>query len=603
MAFFPPRWSSKYAIYRPMLLFSLLTLISGLITFFRYSNFFPFTTDSIYELVTNAFGVSAGGAIMSIVFNVLSYITGLGFFFFLSQEIQSKEFVRKISVVLCLSTLFSLGFGLFQHFKDLRIGNNPLSISGFLINATFKDALSFGAYLSLVTPLLLGISLAYKGIVRIFSFLLIVFSVYLMFSTGSKSGLLGLLISLSLFFILFLFVAFQRLRSKTFSFKKVHYSTYIVIVLTLSLIFSFFVSNISFIRKLKNSTTYLRLNNMIQLKKFDNIFAGRANTLWKMAFSMIKDYPLTGVGVGGYIIEASNYSAITKTPIGTPESAENYFLQVTSELGLLGLFFSLWIFWEILKRIFVNYGKFPNTDQSKFLLIGAISGFAAFLFNVQVHSYIGSYEITYAFWLLIGLIFSLSQGTKIAQNYTEKVDLATTKVSAQKPFFNKRLKILAAVLVVLYSVIHLWNSTHSLSLKNRTEQLGIKQDFGLDKLEKTNKGREFRWTRSYGGLTIKIEKPVIVIPLLASHPDIQKKPLKVKLYLVKDFFKSKRLLKEITLTRTEWQDVALSVPEDVGREAILLIKVSRTWNPLKTTGAPDARDLGVAVGKISFRDY
>jgi len=33
----------------------------------------------------------------------------------------------------------------------------------------------------------------------------------------------------------------------------------------------------------------------------------------------------------------------------------------------------------------------------------------------------------------------------------------------------------------------------------------------------------------------------------------------------------------------------------------LLIKVSRTWRPLKVLGTPDPRNLGVAVGKITFR--
>jgi hypothetical protein len=150
--------------------------------------------------------------------------------------------------------------------------------------------------------------------------------------------------------------------------------------------------------------------------------------------------------------------------------------------------------------------------------------------------------------------------------------------------------------------VHLWNSTHSLSLKNRTELLGIKQDFGFYQLEKTNEGREFRWTREYGGLTVKIEKPVIEIPLLASHPDIQQNPVKVKIYLVKNFFKQKKLLDELTLNQSIWKTCEYEVPEEVGQELILLVKVNRTWNPLKSLGTPDPRNLGVAMGKIEFKE-
>ena len=155
---------------------------------------------------------------------------------------------------------------------------------------------------------------------------------------------------------------------------------------------------------------------------------------------------------------------------------------------------------------------------------------------------------------------------------------------------------------MVFTVVHLWNSTHSLSLANRTKEFGIKQDFGFYRLEKTADGREFRWTRGYGGTTIKVEKPVIEIPLMASHPDIKRKPVKVKIYIVKNFFKEKKLLDELTLTRSVWKTYEYHLPEEVGKEVILLFKVSRTWIPLKVLGTPDPRKLGVAVGKIRFRD-
>ena len=529
-AAFSPRAFSREVfviepILKPLSTFSLLALVSGLITFWRYSNLFPFRTDSIYELTANAFGVTTGGAIMSVVFTALCYLTGMAFFLSLSQVFRSRTFLKKVVVTVSLSTCLSLGFGLFQHVKDLRIGNNPISISHSLINATFKDALSFGAFCSLITPLLLGICLAFQGFLRFLSFLLILLSGYLIFSTGAKGGLLSLLISLSLFLILALPVAVKRLRSSTFSWRKARLSSYAIAASLILLIFTFSMTHFSLTEKIKNSSTYSRLGEAIRVKNLHEIFSGRIDTFWKMADMMIKDYPLTGVGIGGFIIESSNYAALSQTPIGTPESAENYALQVTSELGLIGLFFMLWIFWEILKRMFVGYKKFPHSDRMKFLLIGAIAGIAAFLLDIQTHSYIGSYEIQYTFWLLVGLVFGLTQDP-----------------SSKKSFFSKRFKITAAAFLVLYGAIHLWNSTHSLSLESQTQKYGLKQEFGLDKLEKTADGREFRWTREYGGIPVKIEKSALSIPLHASHPDIRKKPVRVRIYLVKDFFKHKTFL-------------------------------------------------------------
>jgi hypothetical protein len=164
------------------------------------------------------------------------------------------------------------------------------------------------------------------------------------------------------------------------------------------------------------------------------------------------------------------------------------------------------------------------------------------------------------------------------------------------------MKIFLIISVGIFGGLHLWNSVHSLSLKHRTEKLNIEQIFGFYQHEKTVDGREFRWTRSYGGLALRVEKPVILIPLHASHPDISNKPVKVKVYIIKDFFAQKRLLDEIVINTNSWNTYQYSLPECIGQDIILLLRVNRTWNPLKTRGSPDPRNLGVALGRIEFID-
>ena len=93
---------------------------------------------------------------------------------------------------------------------------------------------------------------------------------------------------------------------------------------------------------------------------------------------------------------------------------------------------------------------------------------------------------------------------------------------------------------------------------------------------------------------------MIAIPLLASHPDIVKNPVKVRIFLIEDLFKKKKLLDEITITKNAWNTYEYPIPDELKKKLILLIKVSRTWNPQKTLGTPDPRDLGIAVGEIEF---
>lgn len=582
----------EHPIFRPLFLFSVVLFCSAVVTFLKYANFFPFLSDYVYELIVNVMGGSAGGAIMSTVFFSLNYLTGIAFFMILFNAVQSEKFIKKIVVLLCISTFISLLFGLYQRFGNMKFGNNPISITQGLINATLKDALSFGVYLAIVTPVVLGAMLYFKKASRIFLFVVVMLSIFMIFFTGSKSGLICLLLSLFIFFILSIKRSLDLLKTESASLKKVMTSSLIAVLAISAALFTFVILK----ENITTSITISRLKSTLKRENVRLMLIGRGDKLWKVAAAMVKDYPLTGVGIGSYIIEAANYAQEHKINLGAPESAENYLLQVGAELGVIGILLVLWIFWEIIKQMRRSYRKVPVDDNKKFLVIGAVAGVIAFFVNIQAHTYIGSYEIKYTFWLLVGLIFCMGRIAEARSTGEQE------KAPEPKLRWSKGLKIASITLIILFGAVHLWNSTHSLSLKSRTELLGIKQDFGFYQFEQTKDGREFRWTRSYGGLTLEIEKPIMSIPILASHPDIHHNPVKVKVYLVKEFFKEKKLLEEITLTRSVWQTHEFYIPEEVGQEVILLFKVSRTWNPLKWRGTPDPRNLGIAVGKIEFKD-
>jgi hypothetical protein len=101
---------------------------------------------------------------------------------------------------------------------------------------------------------------------------------------------------------------------------------------------------------------------------------------------------------------------------------------------------------------------------------------------------------------------------------------------------------------------------------------------------------------------VTIDKPVLSIPIQSAHPDIAGNPVIVRFFLVKELFISTRLLKEIALTDNAWRNVDLPVAGEIGDRILVLLKVSRTWNPKKVSGAPDSRNLGVAVGKAVSQD-
>lgn len=578
---FPSHLSFKLPIFKPMILFSLMILGSGIITFLRYGNFYPFLADSVYELATNVHGVTAGGAMMSVLFFSLNYLTGFAFFFILLSTIDSKKSIKRILIVLLMSTSICLLVGFYQHFKDPSFGNTPLRINESLINSTFKDPLSFGAYLSILIPVILAMTLAFKGTIRISSFLLFFLALFILPQTGSKSGLIAALLSL------FLFLAFALIKLAAWKRWKSHSSRKRIALVSISLL-SIALACFIFLLS-KESEAYKRLT---QLKHpyggLEDTFHIRWDNQWRMGVHMLKDYPFSGVGVGAYIIELPNYAQMHPSPYEKwTDSAENYFLQVGSELGIIAIVFVLWIFWEIFIQVKRSMGPYFLSHRWKTIQIGISCAVFSLFIHFLVHTYIGSYEIKYTFWLLVSLLFGLPKIEKEAE---------------KKTYFSKESKIMAVLVLTLFCGLHLWNSTHSLSLKNRTEKFAIPQNFGFYKKERTEDGREFRWTRSYGGLTIKIEKPVMEIPMLATHPDIRNNPVKVRIYLIQELFKKKKLLDEIILKQSVWETYQYSIPEEMDHQVILLFKVSRTWNPLKTYRVPDPRNLGIAIGTIQFKD-
>ncbi|UCC39458.1 MAG: O-antigen ligase family protein [Candidatus Aminicenantes bacterium] len=578
--FFRSTLSSKLPIVKPMTLFLVFLTFSLIITFFRYSNFFPFLSDYIYEHITNVNEVTAGGAIMSSIFHYLNYLSAFVFFLILINIVKSREFIKTILIVLLISTSISLIFSFFQHLIDIKIANNPLSFKQGLINGTFKDALSFGAYLATLIPVVLSLIFFFKRSAKIIPLLILLPAFFILPKTGSRSGFVCMILSLFLFFVLLIKVNWKKIRfilTKRLTVSLV----FLIIIVALIIVYT---------SSFQESIALNRFKELIDLNKPGEAETGvqvRWNYNWKMGAYMINDYPLSGVGIGAYIIELPNYLAAKGIQYRKTDSAENYFLQVGSELGLLALILILWIFWEILSHMKKSLGESLSYGRWKYIQIGISCAILSLFLNFFLHTYIGSYEMKYTFWLLTALLFCLS---KTGKEHEGRFHVA------------KSFRVLSVIMIIIFTGIHLWNSTHSLSLKARRANFNLTQDFGLDKTEKTSDGNEFRWTRGYGGMSIKIEKPVIEISLLASHPDIEKNPVKVKILLIKDFFKQQKLLDEIILTQSAWKIYEYHVPEEVNQEVILLVKVSRTWNPLKVLGTPDIRNLGVAIGKIKFRE-
>jgi hypothetical protein len=395
---------------------------------------------------------------------------------------------------------------------------------------------------------------------------------------GSRSPLLGLAVSLLTFFWL--------LRIKeTFRLKKSSHRIYIgagILILGAVLFLLFRYSILA--------ERYIILtNNAFGRDSLGLIFTGKLE-LWTVAGLMIRDFPLTGVGLGSFIVELANYGQGLGWSLfrNYADSAENLYLHVGAELGLIGLALMIWLFWEIIKKAKSGWSAFTGASPNRFLFLGAVCTVECFFINYNFHSYMGSYEVNYAFWLLAAVLFILVR--------LEKKSREPLKPRRRLPFV-----LAAAVLGLIFGGFHLWNSLHSLSLENRADTFHWNQNYGLYQEETDAAGFPFRWTQRSAGITIDRLGPVAVIPMMASHPDIEENPVKVKIYLGKPDFTKGMLIRELELKNHSWIETRWDVSDIKAKRLFFILESSRAWSPRHDWGVPDSRSLAIGLGDIWFK--
>jgi len=186
------------------------------------------------------------------------------------------------------------------------------------------------------------------------------------------------------------------------------------------------------------------------------------------------------------------------------------------------------------------------------------------------------------FWTLGALVFGTPAGER---ELRARPAAGRTKAG---------LKFGCIAAVAVFTALHLWNSTHSLSLPARTRLFGLKQVFGFYPPERDASGREFRWTGTSAGFPVRLDQPQIRILLSPPEGGTAQGPVYVSVDFSSDFLRHRIRLGTVALNGG-WEEFSFPRPRTEAAEGLLLLGVSRTRNPGKTSGSGDFRDLGVAV--------
>ncbi|HYP50947.1 MAG TPA: O-antigen ligase family protein, partial [Pyrinomonadaceae bacterium] len=232
--------------------------------------------------------------------------------------------------------------------------------------------------------------------------------------TTSRTAMLASLVGL------FVFVSLRVFSRKTFIEKKrLVLAAVGIVLLAVAVQFPIFSSTED------KATTFSRFASQVD-KSADNSVSQNVRLLfYQVGLEMFSQNRLSGVGADNFGLEFNKYrESFSANPENKslaaqqdwllPERAHNEYLQILSELGIVGgIFFSCFIF-GIFKLGFVEIKKL-KTERYNILTHSAVAGIAAFL--------VSSFFSSFSFRLMLnGLVFFFLLAILLRKHFQKKAD-------------------------------------------------------------------------------------------------------------------------------------------------------------------------------------
>ena len=242
--------------------------------------------------------------------------------------------------LVCFSLLVFDGF--YQFYTGFNIFGFPLA-NGPRVSSFFNDELILGSYLARSFPIFFGLMIYHYNKIDKFyyyyGFFVFVFSEVLVFLSGERAAFFYM--NLSSIFILFFIKDFKMIR-------------FLIFVLS---IFVIIIISISFPNSKKRMIDYTI--SQMHLKKGSEkiiIFSKQHNDLYKTAIKIYKENKILGVGVKNFrnFCKKDEYKVSIFSCNVHPH---NTYVQVITELGLIGITFIIFLFFYFMKYVFIHFKR------------------------------------------------------------------------------------------------------------------------------------------------------------------------------------------------------------------------------------------------------
>lgn len=430
------------------------------------------------------------------------------------------------------------------------------------VSGGMSDPNALGLSMFLLLPTLAWTAWRVRGIEQMLYLALVVGCAYALMQSGSRSGLLGVVLGVAVF----CGVAAWRRAQNMRAIRRV--------IITLAaggagLVLCGIAAFVVLVgegegvetpvtRRLQGFYERVRSGTSISL-------VDRREVQWKQAWEMWRDYPVTGVGLGAFPIEVPNRyrQAQREAPV---DNAWNQYLQWLAELGFVG--FGLWLWWigsyVRAARAQVKRWRWEEWVAAATLLIFLLLClFGAHLQAAEVACLAG----VYAGMLLGGWETAGGESFEIT-----KQDVAT---------------LACGVAIVVISQVHY--ATVLLSYDAQRERVALPTGFGFYHVEDWQGQFTYQWGQRYAGreITVPTQARVMVLRMAAFDPDISPaRPKRVNVRV------NGVLMDTLLITDNLWREYEVYVYNTPAGKAELSLECDRVWRPPHEV---PPRSLGVAL--------
>lgn len=375
----------------------LVFIIYNLLTYVISWNY-PYIFNSVSQYGTSKF-------INLSVANLLSYVCAWFLSILTYNFINNKNrivtilnlfiYVGNIVSVLSIILYFLFSKGLILNLPDLLFRNVygiPAVLGNRLIGTAYEP-LAFGNQTAILIPITLGLFFYNKEIRYLIFTIIELITLIFTFSTGAW-----------ICFTISIFIMFLLINIKLGKMSKMKNVVIIIFVCLLIVMIGIFIMYFTKLGTVVMSTLIDKLFGTMS----DSYSLSERRGMNKALINIFINYPIFGVGVGRFVYYIEKFAPMSQfmyinLPIPPDWKANNDYLTILAETGIIGM----GIFAALIINIINNVRSFINDNKDYKFIIIYIGIFCSILI-VLLQMFFGFFIYNYYLWILVGILFSIS---------------------------------------------------------------------------------------------------------------------------------------------------------------------------------------------------